>query len=313
MVRTTTFSLTITDFDFSLEVYPTAATITQGQQRTATVTATLEAGITEEVTLTYTLPEQVEGINVSFNPVAGKPDFTSTMTITTTPYAAVGEHVITITGTSAGELVRTTTFSLRVLPPHFIHALPAGWNLLSTPIKLDADSDTLCQIFAPECLANIEIFYGWDAVNRRWVLLLADYELSPLYAICVKVKEGATATARFIPYPGKSVPPGRELVEGLNLIGPAPAFVAGVFPAMPLDVALVSIWEAPGGLIGYTMVISLALNQPGWVFALGLEAKSLLPFRGYWVVMENADTLYGFSTTPISLYSKWQKIKGEGS
>jgi hypothetical protein len=25
----------------------------------------------------------------------------------------------------------------------------------------------------------------------------------------------------------------------------------------------------------------------------------LLPYKGYWVVMENPDTLYGFSTTPI--------------
>ncbi|MCL0056544.1 hypothetical protein M1N81_03175, partial [Dehalococcoidia bacterium] len=216
-----------------------------------------------------------------------------------------GEHEITITGTSAGQVVETVTFTLTVVappPPHFTHTLPAGWNLLSTPIKLDADSDTLGQIFDAESLANIDVFYGWDAQLQRWVHLLGDYELSPLYAIYVKVEAEASATARFVPFPGKSAPPSRDLVEGLNLIGPAPAFdiQAGVFPAMPLDVALVSIEEAPGGLRGYTMVISPPLNQPGWVFALGGEVKDLLPFRGYWVVMENADTLYGFSTTPIA-------------
>ncbi|MCL0092976.1 hypothetical protein M1N92_04895, partial [Dehalococcoidia bacterium] len=172
-------------------------------------------------------------------------------------------------------------------------------NLLSTPIKLDADSDTLGRIFDAECLANIDVFYGWDAQLQRWVRLLDDYELSPLYAIYVKVRADASATARFVPFPGKSAPPTRDLVEGLNLIGPAPALVDGVFPAMPLDLALVSIEEAEG-LRGYTMVISPGLNQPGWVFALGGEVKDLLPFRGYWVVMENADTLYGFSTTPIA-------------
>ncbi|MCL0091553.1 hypothetical protein M1N57_01630, partial [Dehalococcoidales bacterium] len=172
-------------------------------------------------------------------------------------------------------------------------------NLLSTPIKLDADSDALGQIFDAECLANIDVFYGWDAQLQRWVRLLGDYELSPLYAIYVKVRAEASATARFIPSQERSAPPARWLEEGVNLIGPAPALVDGVFPAMPLDMALVSIEEA-GGLRGYTMVISPGLNQPGWVFALGGEVKDLLPFRGYWVVMENADTLYGFSTTPIS-------------
>ncbi|MCL0029958.1 hypothetical protein M1N19_03235, partial [Dehalococcoidia bacterium] len=174
-----------------------------------------------------------------------------------------------------------------------------GWNLLSTPIKLDADSDTLGQIFDAECLANIDVFYGWDAQLQRWVHLLRDYELSPLYAIYVKVRAEASATATFIPSQELSAPPARWLEEGVNLIGPAPALVDGVFPAMPLDMALVSIEEADG-LRGYTMVISPGLNQPGWVFALGGEVKDLLPFRGYWVVMENADTLYGFSTTPIS-------------
>ncbi|MCL0105010.1 hypothetical protein M1O57_05425, partial [Dehalococcoidia bacterium] len=187
-------------------------------------------------------------------------------------------------------------------PPHFTHTLPAGWNLLSTPIKLDADSDSLGQIFAPACLDNIQIAYGWDAQNQQWVQVLDDYELSPLYAIYVKVEADASATARFVPFPGKSEPPTRDLVEGLNLIGPAPAFdtEAGVFPAMPLDVALISIEEAPGGLRGYTMVISPPLNQPGWAFALGLEVKDLLAFKGYWVVMDNADDLYGSSTTPIA-------------
>jgi len=53
-------------------------------------------------------------------------------------------------------------------------------------------------------------------------------------------------------------------------------------------------------LRGYSMVISPALNQPGWVYTLGGTSKDLLPYKGYWVVMENADVLVGFSTTPIT-------------
>ncbi|MCL0087392.1 S8 family serine peptidase, partial [Dehalococcoidia bacterium] len=119
VVETATFTLTVEalPFDFSLVVEPTAATVIQGDGVTATVTATLEAGIAEEVTLTYSLPEGVEGITVTFDPEAGEPTFESLMTIATAPDATVGEHAITITGTSAGQVVREVTFTLTVVPP----------------------------------------------------------------------------------------------------------------------------------------------------------------------------------------------------
>jgi hypothetical protein len=74
----------------------------------------------------------------------------------------------------------------------------------------------------------------------------------------------------------------------------------GGFAPMPVDQALISIKEAPGNLTGYTMVISPNLNQPGWVYALGGPLQDILPYKGYWVIMENPDTYWGFSTTPIS-------------
>ena len=189
----------------------------------------------------------------------------------------------------------TATFTERV---GFTSTLSADWNLLSTPIKLDADSDTLEQIFDAESQSNIWICYRWDAVSDDWEQVFADYELLPLYAIYVKVKADATVVAEFFPFEELSWPPSRELEEGLNLIGPAPALEGGVFPAMPLDQALISIEEADG-LRGYMIVISPEHNQPGWTYALGGEIKDLLSYKGYWVVMERADTLYGFSTTPI--------------
>ena len=69
---------------------------------------------------------------------------------------------------------------------------------------------------------------------------------------------------------------------------------------MPLDQAFASIAQAEGGRTGYTMVISPGLNQPGWAYTQGMPVRDVLPFKGYWVVMENQDTLWGFSTTPIS-------------
>jgi uncharacterized repeat protein (TIGR02543 family) len=189
----------------------------------------------------------------------------------------------------------TATFTERT---GFTTELGPDWNLLSTPILLGDDSDSLGQIFDPESRANIEIYYSWDAVNEIWVQVLADYELLPLFAIYVKVSADASAIAEFIPSEELSWPMSRDLERGLNLIGPAPAIEDGVFPATPLDEALVSIAEAEGGLTGYTMVISPDHNQPPWTYP-PWEIKELLPYKGYWVVLENDDTLFGYSWTPI--------------
>jgi hypothetical protein len=70
---------------------------------------------------------------------------------------------------------------------------------------------------------------------------------------------------------------------------------------MPLNQALVSI-EYVGNYTGYTIVVSPSYNQPAWSYAKGGQIYDFIPFKGYWVVMENGpDTLYGFSTTPIQV------------
>lgn len=197
--------------------------------------------------------------------------------------------------TMSGDYSITATFTEIT---GFTSTLFGGWNLLSTPVLLDADSDSMEQVFDAPSLANIEVIYSWDSVSG-WAQVFGDYQLVPLEAIFVRVSSGALATANFTPSGEPSSPPSRELAAGLNLIGPAPAFDGAVFPAMPLDEALITIAEAPGGLTGYTMVISPGLNQPGWAY-VGSEIKDLLPYKGYWVVMENGpDTMYGSSTTPI--------------
>ncbi|MCL0037378.1 hypothetical protein M1N15_02015, partial [Dehalococcoidia bacterium] len=141
LVREATFTLTVEEappFDFSLAVEPTAATITQGEGVTATVTATLEAGFAEEVALTAELPADVAGITVTFDPAAGEPTFESQMTIAATAVATVGEHAITIIGTSAGGVVETATFTLTV------EALPFDIGLaVEPPEAVASQGDTL--------------------------------------------------------------------------------------------------------------------------------------------------------------------------
>ncbi len=92
-------------------------------------------------------------------------------------------------------------------------------------------------------------------------------------------------------------PPSRLLSTGWNLVG----------LAVPLDVAtmdatdgLVSVFETGGGLTGYTIVVSPTINPDPFILTRPLAAQDLTRSRGYWVFMENDDTLAGFSTTPVN-------------
>jgi hypothetical protein len=169
--------------------------------------------------------------------------------------------------------------------------------MFSTPVKLNNGQNTLAGIFDAASLANISIAYSWS--NGRWNQVNSAYVLAPLSAICINVSAGTTATATCVPSTGLSEPPSVPLTAGLNLIGPAPGYANGSFGATPLTQALVSCAQAPGNVPGYIMVISPAINQPGWTYSVGGQSQDLAPYKGYWVIMMNPATLYGSSTTPI--------------
>jgi PKD repeat protein len=169
-----------------------------------------------------------------------------------------------------------------------------GWNLLSTPFETQWEESTLDTILDIEGQPQIRSVLAWDGY---WYIPSGSDTLSPLDALYVKVD--GSATAYLSPSTGITSPPSRGLTEGLNLIGSSPFYENGTFPAMPLDQALISINETSGGGTGYIIVISPGNNQPGWGYARGGTIQNILPFKGYWVIMENPDTLYGFCTTPL--------------
>jgi hypothetical protein len=69
---------------------------------------------------------------------------------------------------------------------------------------------------------------------------------------------------------------------------------------MKASVALSSIEQTPGGLPGYVQAISPIVNcQDSWVYVPGMDDRGMESGRGYWVWMENADTLVGFGFTPL--------------
>jgi hypothetical protein len=257
--------------------------------RTYTITPTAGAG----GTISPNAPQTVNhGANTTFTIAANIGFVIADVKVDGASVGIVASY--TFNNVTANHTIEAT---FAATPTEFAASLGVGWNLFSTPVALAAGSDGLPQIFALG-LSNIEIAYRWDAALRQWVALDATFHLSPLEAIAVKVKTAAI-TARLVPSQQLTWPPSRSLVTGLNLIGPAPAFDGNGFPAIAAANALASIEQAPGGLTGYSMVISPAMNQPGWSYVRGGSPQNLLAYKGYWVVMENPDTLYGFSTTPL--------------
>jgi outer membrane protein assembly factor BamB len=174
--------------------------------------------------------------------------------------------------------------------------LDHGWNLFSTPILLDPNSSQLKQIFSPGSLDHIDTILGYDGIY--WFTPDTSYSLHPLDALYIKVNGSAKAV--ITPSPAISPPPSRNLSVGISLVGPAPEYTHQEFPHMPLDQAFISINQTSQGQTGYIMVLSPALNQPGWGYARGGLNRDIIPFKGYWIVMQNPDILYGFSTTPIN-------------
>nr|WP_245249538.1 PKD domain-containing protein [Methanolinea mesophila] len=218
--------------------------------------------------------------------------------IFTSDYTRTFPVTLTVTNTAGSSFVVHNVVVESSCPPapgrHFNVTLPSGWNLFSTPILLDPDQaklERLLRFSGDDCL----IVLGWN--DGSWFIPSGDYTLSPLDALYIKMKRAGIVS--LYPSDEVSAPPTRVLDAGINLIGPAPAFTSGVFPAMPLDQALISIQEGANHGLGYLMVISPSLNQPGWGYARGGPVQDLLPYKGYWVVMQNAGTLIGFSTTPL--------------
>jgi len=99
-------------FSFTLSNSGNVA-VTQGSSGSNTITATLDSGITQLVTLTASgLPS---GATATFVPSSGNPTFTSTLTIAAASTTPVGTSTITVTGIAGiSGLTKMTTFTLTV-------------------------------------------------------------------------------------------------------------------------------------------------------------------------------------------------------
>ncbi|MDA0798040.1 MAG: hypothetical protein O2826_02680 [Chloroflexi bacterium] len=156
--------------------------------------------------------------------------------------------------------------------------------------------------------ANVEIAYRFDSVTQKFrqvVTTVTDaanqiansVPLLPLEVVLVK--SNAAHAAVLIFETSVTNPPNTTLSAGWNTIGLAVPLGTAT---KQLDQALVSANSDPSGGVGYTIVVSPSINPDSFVWTRGESAigVDLARFLGYWVFMENADELAGFSSTPVN-------------
>jgi hypothetical protein len=100
-------------FDFAVFPSPLRETIQLGDVATFTVTVLSLSGSPQNVVLSVDSTEFPSGVAAAFSPQSGSPDFTSTLTLTSTSAVKAGAYAFTVKG-SAGTTVRSVQLLLKI-------------------------------------------------------------------------------------------------------------------------------------------------------------------------------------------------------
>ena len=174
---------------------------------------------------------------------------------------------------------KAVTASFEVADPDAITiTLDPGWNVISTPMWLDEDSDR-----TDEILSGYDLAYRWT--GTKFSKLSKNYKWEPLQAFYVKVTGSETAT--FAPSQEMMAPNDRKLSSNKwALIGPSP--IDGT-AALTVDEVLAGLngnWAnviIPGG--GYcTSANDCTLPLPAfggaWVFVGAEKSRTIVGLYG---------------------------------
>ena len=144
--------------------------------------------------------------------------------------------------------------------------------------------------------AHVTIAYRYNAATAAWVQIVTGNTVLPLEGILISSSQAHTATL-FISTVN-IVPPTKALSAGWNLVGTTPVLSS---TTMAADEALISVFSTASGLVGYNQVVSPSINTTTFSWTRGdtTGIPTLDRWKGYWVFMENADTMAGFSSTPF--------------
>ncbi|MFC1904450.1 hypothetical protein ACFLXT_01590 [Chloroflexota bacterium] len=195
----------------------------------------------------------------------------------------------------------------------FQTTLEQGWNTLSTPVALENPGFDAVEAIGDGLDWSIAYYYD-PTQPMPWVQITtgasSNFDLYPLEGIYIKMNSDDVVF--FLTSPSTHVPT-RTLSQGQNwyLIGPTPYDEYYPFTnSMAVDEALVSLEITPTGNRGYNQVVSPAIGgQEPWVYVRtpagiilnGDPTQYMDLGEGYWVFMENADTLAGFVFTPLAV------------
>jgi len=177
--------------------------------------------------------------------------------------------------------------------------LVAGWNTLSTPVKLISTADSIDELIPAGMTIGYYYDSGWQQITTGKVLNTCD-------AVYVRM-----STAKYVQFKfdaGAFSTPSKDLAAGWNLVGLAYLSSAGKIA----DDAVASVAKTAANLPGYSQVVSPSINLTqkdmygntgtSWAVAYGQTSVADVMFAGlgYWVYMQNAATLAGFEITPIA-------------
>jgi hypothetical protein len=183
--------------------------------------------------------------------------------------------------------------------------LSEGWNTLSTPIAL---SDGALGNVISDFDSNVEVAYRWNSQSMSWAQMQSTTKLETLDAIFVEVTANSVGTT-FVVSSERTSPPQKSLYAGWNFVSLAN------LEQMKAGYALYSVSDDVKVIISpyenrESAFWSLSWNDPA------AQAKDLYPYEGYWIFMNEAGILAGFTVTPLppgQQYTLTMAMDGEGT
>lgn len=213
-----------------------------------------------------------------------------------------------------------------------------GWNLRSTPISLN--NSNLYNIVHLGDDLNYRSILRWNGEEGRWEQYaeppsvdspgwyygstkVANAVMQPLEAYYIYASDNDQLG--LVINRGNPEMLSRDLYVGWNLIGLVPNIVSYGFSGMPINLSLATIYEAEGGLTGWSIAIGIGedrsydeefyygniplekdsyekrFDQDSLFAVQELDSQEMTPGGGYWVAMENDDILLGSGPAAITL------------
>jgi len=174
--------------------------------------------------------------------------------------------------------------------------LVAGWNTLSTPVKLISTADSIDELIPSGMTIGYYYDGGWQQITTGKVLNACD-------AVYVKMNAQTYVYLKFDA--GAWTTPSKDLAAGWNLVS-----LASLDTTKTVANTMACVDNTAAGLPGWSQVISPSMNaaqtdmygtaETAWAESAGEAAgQTLQPGLGYWTYMQNAATLAGFEVTPI--------------